>query len=59
MRISRGQTLTEKKVIFKEERHCIHSEIVKKKQSSRIIKKGNSHHSCNINCKAKMLMCIE
>jgi hypothetical protein len=59
MRISRGQTLTGKKVIFKEERHCMHSEIVKEKQGSRVIKRENSHHSRNISCKAKMLMRIE
>jgi hypothetical protein len=36
MRISRGQVITGKKPIFKEERHCIHSAIVKTKQGSRV-----------------------
>jgi hypothetical protein len=62
MRITRGQVLTGKKLIFKEERHCIHSEIVKKKQGSRISKRANNaenYHFRNIDCKAKMLMRIE
>ncbi|CAB4417912.1 unnamed protein product [Rhizophagus irregularis] len=43
MCISRGQTLTGKKVIFKEKRYCMHSEIVKEKQGSKVIKIYSNH----------------
>ena len=60
MHITRGQVITGKKVIFKEERHCMHSGIIKKKQGSKHTNSTeNSQHSRNIDCKAKMLMRIE
>ncbi|CAG8751162.1 14117_t:CDS:2 [Rhizophagus irregularis] len=36
------QTITGKKIVFKEERHCIHSKTVKTKQGSRTSKQENS-----------------
>ncbi|CAB4431809.1 unnamed protein product [Rhizophagus irregularis] len=59
MRITRGQTITGKKIVFKEERHCIHSKTVKTKQGSRTSKQENSLRTRNINCQSKMLMRIE
>ena len=37
MRITRGQVITGKKLVFKEERHCMHSEIVKKNRVQELI----------------------
>ncbi|GES80853.1 hypothetical protein GLOIN_2v1883854 [Rhizophagus clarus] len=58
-KIQNNKAIKGKKVIFKEERHCIHSATVKVKQGSRVSKQENSNHSHNINCQAKMLMRIE
>ncbi len=37
MRITRGQVITGKKLVFKEERHCMHSEIVKKNRVQELV----------------------
>lgn len=52
MRLTRTYITKGQRVVFRELRHCIHSDIVKQKNSSRDIKNPNSQRNRDINCSA-------
>ena len=56
---SRKYTITGNRVIFREQRHCIHSDVVKKKQGQRETKRPQSTRARNIFCSATIHIRLE
>ncbi|CAG8763923.1 5969_t:CDS:1, partial [Acaulospora morrowiae] len=56
---TKGYTIKGKKVLFREKRHCIHSNEVKKKQGNRETKHPHSSRARNINCNASIHLRLE
>ncbi|CAG8836584.1 28514_t:CDS:2, partial [Gigaspora margarita] len=56
---TKGFTIKGKHVIFREKRHCLHSNEVKKKQGGREIKRPYSARLQNINCDASIHLRLE
>lgn len=51
--------IKEKRVLFREKRHCLHSEMVKKKQGNRETKRPQSTRARNIGCTATIHLRLE
>ncbi|PKK71418.1 hypothetical protein RhiirC2_778435, partial [Rhizophagus irregularis] len=56
---SKGYGVKGKEVLFREKRHCIHSNLVKKKQGKRETKLPQSSRARNIHCNAKIHLRLE
>jgi hypothetical protein len=56
---TKGYVVKGKQVLFRENRHCIHSDIVKKKQGSRETKFPQSSRARNIGCNARIHIRLE
>jgi len=56
---SKGYGIKEKHVLFREKRHCIHSNEVKKKQVGYEIKRSQSSRERNTNCTAEIHLQLE